>query len=73
MYLHAVLSRCVLNRCVAVRLFRLVINILSDKSVSPRTAFVAAFIREVLKVPPSTLQFVRQCMPRNLVSRLKAL
>jgi len=43
-------------------------SVLSDKSVSPRTAFVAAFMREILKLPSPTLHFVRRCMPRHLVS-----
>jgi len=55
-----------------VRLFRLLFNILADSSVTPRTAFASAFVREMLKLPPSTLNLIRWCIPRQLVRRAQA-
>jgi hypothetical protein len=62
-------SKDLLSRSL-VRLFRLMHSIMSDKSVSPRSAFVVSFIRETLKVGHTTARFILQFMPHSMASLL---
>lgn len=43
-------------------------SIMSDKVVSPRTAFITSFVKEVLKGNASTARFVLRFMPLGMVS-----